>query len=292
MKTSFTSKTHFIYSILLFLFAISSCKNAETPAGDSAVDSTAVNVDTTSSVGSAAPDSAIGTPPNAPVLNDTMEVVFGNEEIDTSAINPRMGKVAFYCENENMNEGEIFEMKEERSYEMIAMLNPIIENDQIKSEILKVINESKIENNEKPLTINQITSRNVILGNYLKIQIKDPYNKFIINLVSNDSNTYIKKIYDDVTKKYINENFEWRWNVTPKPDSKGKTKLSLVISPLNKNKEIIKEQIKTYAININFKQSFLASLWDKMNRNIEWAIASIIAPIVIFVVGRITKKKE
>lgn len=315
MKKSHTTKNHLFYSLLLLLCIISSCKKSEQFAEETAVDSTSIEIDTTAAESIAVDSITVpidtssvmagqelptetannNTPnrgPSSVIETDSVKIVLGNKEIDSTEIDSKIGKVAFFCENENMEKAGIFEMKEERSYEMMAMLNPIIENDEIKTEILKVINESRVENNKAPLTKKDITTRNVILGNYLRIQIKDPYDKFIINLVSSDSNTYTKKIYDDVAKKYINENFEWRWNVTPKPNTKGKTKLSLVISPLNKNKEIIKEKIKTYDININFKQSFFASLWDKMNRNIEWAIASIIAPILAFLVARFTKKKE
>jgi hypothetical protein len=47
-----------------------------------------------------------------------------------------------------MDEGKMYEMKEERSFAMIAMLNPIIENDEIKTELLDVANESRVENNQ------------------------------------------------------------------------------------------------------------------------------------------------
>ena len=220
------------------------------------------------------------------------EVTFGEYDKDPKEVDFKMGKLAFYCENETMDEGKMYEMKEERPYEMIAMLNPIIENDEIKTELLDVVNESRVENNQLPLNLKDITSTNVVLGNYLKIEIKDPGSKFIIKPVSSDENSYTKKIYNDSTNKYINDNFEWRWYVTPKPNSKDKASLVVVISPLNKNKELIKEKIKTYNIKINFKQNFIASVWDEMNRNVKWAIAAIIAPILVFIVGKLTKKKE
>lgn len=76
------------------------------------------------------------------------EVTFGEYDKDPKEVDFKMGKLAFYCENETMDEGKMYEMKEERSFAMIAMLNPIIENDEIKTELLDVANESRVENNQ------------------------------------------------------------------------------------------------------------------------------------------------
>lgn len=290
MKTRFISKIYFINLLLAFSIILSCGKfepATESTSEEIAIDST-TSVYDTATIEYSVPDSIGGRSPASVGIDDRL----GETEIDPTQIDSKIGKVAFFCENENIEEGEIFEMKEERSYEMIAMLNPIIKNDDIKTEILKVINESRVENSQPPLTIDHITTRNIILGNYLKMQIKDSNDKLIIKLITNDENSHTKKVYDEIANQYIDENFEWKWNVTPKPNSKGKTKLTLVISPLNNNKETMKENVKTYDININFKQSFFASVWQKMNENIEWAIASIIAPVLIFLVGRFTKKRE
>ncbi|TDD94112.1 hypothetical protein [Flavobacterium cellulosilyticum] len=285
------SKNHLI--CILFLLIISSCNKYElaTEAGPpeaTAVDSAAVATDIATSIS----DSLSGISEASDGLEEGSEITFGSNDSDTTKIETKLGKVAFYCENENMKEDIMFEMKEDRTYEMRAMLNPLIENDEIKTELLKVINDSRVENRQPILTVKDITSRDVNLGYYLSIQIKDPGNKFNIELVSSDKESNIKKIFDEVTHTYSDAYFEWKWNVTPKPNSKGKSKLELVISPLDKNKKIISEKIKTYDININFKQNFIVSVWDEMNRNVKWAIAVIIAPILAFLVRKFTKKKE
>lgn len=302
MKSPRISKHYFIYFIIILLFTISSCKNKETSETATATeaistDSTSVTVDTvtdTAAIESPIPETTFPQSTDTVTQKDNsgIEITFGTKENDSTEIDPKMGKVAFYCENENMKEDMMFEMKEDRTYEMRAMLNPLIENDEIKSELLKVINESRVENRQKPLSEKDITSRDINLGYYLSIQIKDPGNKFNIDLVSSDKESYTKKIFNDATHKYSDTLFEWKWNVTPKPNSKGKSKLELVIVPLDKNKKIISEKIKTYNVNINFKQNFILSVWDEMNRNVKWAIAAIIAPILAFLISKLTKKKE
>jgi hypothetical protein len=192
------------------------------------------------------------------------------------------GNISFFCERQ---------MREDETYEVHAMMSPLFKAKEIQDELLNTINESRRENNEPLFTIHDIITKNVDLGYYVTIELKDPAKKFTIDLASSDPASTTKKIFDDATNQFSNEAFEWKWNVTPKPDSKGNAKLELVITPMNKDRKQLKEKRKTYDIKIVLKQSMVASIWEEMNRNPKWTVGSIITPILTFLTGRYLKKK-
>ena len=193
------------------------------------------------------------------------------------------GNIAFYCENK---------MREEQSYEVKAMLSPLFNNDDIKGELLKDINLSRKENNENQLTLDDIRSQKVNLGYYLKITLSDPDNKFKIDTIATNKNSTTKKIFNDSNNQYSQETFEWKWDVTPKANSKGIATLELIITPLDKNRNPLNEKSKSRKIKIILKQNFIDSVLEEMTRNPKWAVASIIAPILTFFAGRFTKKEK
>ncbi|MBS1535284.1 MAG: hypothetical protein JST78_09415 [Bacteroidetes bacterium] len=195
-----------------------------------------------------------------------------------------IGNIAFFCDRE---------MREETTSEVRAMLSPLFNDQEIKNELLKSINESRAENNQKPLQLSDLISKKVNLGYYLKVELLDPGKKFQILNNSRENDSIEKKIFDDITNDYSRETFEWNWSVTPKAHAHGQAQLLLMVTPLDKNHQPNKKQIrKAYAINVKLKQAFWARVWDEMNRNPQWAVGSIIAPIVTFLAGRYLKKSS
>jgi hypothetical protein len=183
-------------------------------------------------------------------------------------------------------------MREDQTYQVTATINLLLDDKKIKSKLLKTVNESRILNNEKPFTLKDIITKKINLGYYIKIELVDINHKFKIDSISKDINHEPKKIFNETTHQYSKENFEWKWYITPKINSKGTAKLMLVTTPLDKNKQPIEGKRDYFKISIGFKQNFIASIWDKMNRNVEWAFAGIITPLLTFMAGRYLKKKE
>lgn len=192
--------------------------------------------------------------------------------------------VAFYCP-------EV--MKEEVTYEVRAMLGCLIRDERTKEELLYAINETRRERKENPLTIEDIVTKEVLLGEYLKIELFDPDNKFVIkSLPDNHIKDGLVRIYDVSKKTYINESFQWIWKVTPKPKMKGEAALTFIITPYDKNKEPQTEKTRDYKIIIKLKEGFIANTWELANRHPDWALASIITPILSFFVGIFLKREK
>lgn len=191
--------------------------------------------------------------------------------------------VAFYCP---------LVMREDITYEVRAMLGYLINNEQIKEVLLDAINETRKERREDPLTIEAINTKEVLLGEYLRIELSDPAGKFVIEPMFDKTKNGLVKIYDDVQKTFINQSFEWVWKVTPKIKTKGEATLVLKITPYDKNMEPQLMDQRDYRIEITLKQGFIANTMELASRNPEWALASIIAPIISFLIGIFFKKKE
>lgn len=194
-----------------------------------------------------------------------------------------MGNIAFNCPSE---------MREEQTYEVNAMLGALFSKDGIQKSLLKSINISRIENNEPPVKIEDVLTRQVNLGYYLNVVLEDSGNKFDIKRINELANPATQSILNETTGASLRNTYQWQWDVTPKPKSKGEGKLNLSITPLDRYKKPMTSKQKDYPITIHLKQNFLASIWEEMNRNIQWAVGSIIAPIITFFIGRYKRKEE
>jgi hypothetical protein len=191
--------------------------------------------------------------------------------------------VAFYCP---------LVMKEDITYEVRAMLGYLINDEQIKEVLLDAINETRKERREDPLTIEDINTKEVLLGEYLKIELSDPGGKFVIEPMFDKTKDGLVKIYDDVQKAFINQSFQWVWKITPKIKTKGEATLTLKITPYDKNMEPQILETRDYRIDITLKQGFIANTKELAIRNPEWALASIIAPIISFLFGIFFKREK
>lgn len=184
-------------------------------------------------------------------------------------------------------------MREEVQYNVHAMVSPLSSNENLKKDLLDVVNESREERQESLLTIEDLKSEEIILGNYIKIELKDYNNKFKIVIPEQypDSETAVD-LYDENSKNFRNEQFEWQWKVTPKENTYGKAYLKFIITPLDKDKNEMEFETREFKVDIDLKQSFVSSVWEKANRNPEWAIASIITPFLTFLAGFFAKRKK
>jgi len=194
--------------------------------------------------------------------------------------------IAFYCPEE---------MKEENTYEVRAMLGYFLKDEQVKDELLGAINETRKEMHEAPVTLSDIATKAIALDKYVKIDLLDPANKFKIVFVPINPNSPTNepvKIFDDATNQYYPNLFKWIWKVTPNTSSKGPAVLTLVITPYDKDRKPQTGEQRNYAIKVALKESFVAAVWDRANRNPEWAVASIITPILSFFAGLFVKKKK
>lgn len=194
--------------------------------------------------------------------------------------------IAFYCPEE---------MKEENTYEVRAMLGYFLKDEQVKDELLSAINETRKEMHETPISLSDIATKAIALDKYVKIDLLDPANKFKIVYVPINPNSPTNepvKIFDAATNKYFTNLFKWIWKVTPLTSSKGPAVLTLVITPYDKDMKPQTGEQRNYAIKVDLKESFIAAVWDRANRNPEWAVASIITPILSFFAGLFIKKKK
>lgn len=211
---------------------------------------------------------------------DTIKIKEGEKFIYPST-NPN--RIAFYCP---------VEMKEDYTYEVRAMLGSLFREDEIKTELLKFINETRSERNESPLTVKDVVTKDVFLGSYMRITLVDPANKFQIINISNESPDGIVKIYDDENGEYYDKAFEWNWKVTPKMNTRGEGSLIIIVTPFDKDMKPQIEKRRDFKINITVKDNLVSSFWDHAVRNPEWTLGSIITPIIAFVVGRISNKRK
>lgn len=197
---------------------------------------------------------------------------------------PNRSSVSIYCPES---------MRENISYKVFAMVKPLFEDEAVKQELLKLVNEVREERRESLISIEDIESKEIMLGRYIKIELKDYDDNFDIVIPKNypDSESPVD-IYDENSDNYFNDQFLWRWNVTPKENTYGPASLEFVITPLDKDLKPMDPETRFYKIDIDLKQSFLNTVWERANRNPEWAIASIITPFLTFLAGFFAKKKK
>jgi len=82
-----------------------------------------------------------------------------------------IGNIAFNCPQE---------MREEQTYEVNAMLGALFSKEEIQQNLLESINISRKENNEPPVNMKDVLTRQVNLGYYLNVTLQDDGNKFDI----------------------------------------------------------------------------------------------------------------
>ncbi|OGU59500.1 MAG: hypothetical protein A2X64_08280 [Ignavibacteria bacterium GWF2_33_9] len=208
-------------------------------------------------------------------IKETNEMIFTNTH----------GPISFYCPEK---------MKEEVTYEVRAMLGTLIDKKELETELLKTINETRQERNEPPISNTAIKTKDVYLGIYLKIELKDDAgNKFNIIIPSEkQKKDSLIKIFNEVTNEFFDKTFQWSWKVTPKANTRGEASLTLVVTPYDKNMNPLDGKNKEYKIKIVLKESFFTAFWDKVNRNPEWTFASIIAPVISFFAGFLLRRKK
>lgn len=205
---------------------------------------------------------------NSVIYKDSSKIIYPN----TNA-----SKVAFYCPNE---------MKEETTYEVSAILGYLIEDKQIRTELLNAVNESRIERAETPLTINDIVAKNVSIGHYVKIKLVDPGKKFDIMVLENyPHQDSLVKVYDEQLQTFNNGTFTWKWLVTPKAKTSGAATLVVLVTPFNKQMQAQVGKERNFTIKIKLKKTFTQKLIDHATEFPEWTYGSIIAPIISFFVG-------
>lgn len=198
--------------------------------------------------------------------------------------NSSNSKVAFYCP---------VEMREETTYEASAILGLLIQDNEIKSELLKLVNESRAELNESPLTINDIVSKDIELGHYIKVKLVDPGNKFEIKVLDNyPAQDSMVKIYDEASQTFNKHTYIWKWLVTPKANTSGSARLIVSVSPFNKQLQALAGRERNFAIKIRLKKTFTQKLIEHATAFPEWTFGSVIAPVISFLVGVYMEKKK
>jgi hypothetical protein len=174
------------------------------------------------------------------------------------------------------------------------MIKPLFECD-LRNELLSVVNEARQEVGESALDITDIRRKDVILGRYIKVELIDPTKeKFTIVPFTEPQKTSdsLVDIYDNSRANYYGKDFLWRWSVTPKEGSEGKAKLKFRVLPFDKDKNKIEAKATEFLIVVDFENSFIENIWVKANTDPEWAVASIITPLLTFFAGFFIKRKK
>lgn len=227
--------------------------------------------------------------------NDQGEIKTVTEDVNQAVSKDTIISTDLYDSNENMSSAAFYcpeTMKENETYNLFAFIKPL-NNDEVKQKLLNAVNEAREERGESLLNEKDLRRKDIILGRYIKIELLDPTNKrFTILPVQRPGPITGVDIYDEEAANYFNDEFLWRWSVTPKVGAQGKATLKFKVTPYDKNNKKIKTKITEFPIEVEFENSFLEEASNLAIRDPEWAIASIITPFLTFLAGFFVKKKK
>jgi hypothetical protein len=209
------------------------------------------------------------------------KVVFNNKS-NLEYTNSNNTKVAFYCPSE---------MKEKTTYEVSVIRGFLLDDNEIKTELLNAINHSRIERAEAPLTINDIGSNEVLIDQYVKIQLLDPANKFKINAHQDYPNQdSFVKVYNE--NNILNQSHIWKWLVTPNDKTSGTATLIISVIPYNKEMQAQVENEKKITIEVRLQKTFFEKMIDQSNTFLELINGNMVAPLISILAGTNTTKRK
>lgn len=184
-------------------------------------------------------------------------------------------------------------MKEENTYEVTAMVALLLDEYELKNELLTLVNEVRKERNEIPITQSEIVTKEIFFGSHLKIKLLDPADKFTIIIPDNyPTDETLINVFDENINSYSDEKFTWKWLITPKANTQGSASLKFIITLYDKDYEPLSSKERDFKISIKFKQSFLSNTWNYANSNPGWVFAGIITPIISFLAGFVTNRRK
>lgn len=185
---------------------------------------------------------------------------------------PRLGKLAVYCPHQ---------MVYKQTSDVIGTIADLIDDDLIKEmisgRVAEILEEKDITVNDEDFLIKKLQYFN-------RIELR-------LNDADNEGFT-IKKIHED-DLQLVSENMEgWHWKVTPTNNSaKQQLVLKVIVYDFDGNK--LTSFGKTYNIDVKIQPGiFWRNFYTLFVENPKWAFATIITPVITFLVGRFSRRKK
>ena len=166
-------------------------------------------------------------------------------------------------------------MIEKREYDIQA----VVARNFNKAEILQAISSAQSVSLEE--TTNNSKIFNVTLSNRIRMQIAFDTEDF--KLISEQKDF----------EKNIEQGPEWfYWKIKPLKPGKDK-KLTFVLQNLKDGEWSTYKAPQTFTVEVDIDATnFVTNVWEFANDNPEWAMTTIILPLISFVAGRFIRKKK
>lgn len=196
------------------------------------------------------------------------DILTGNEP----DAEPRFGKLAVYCPHQ---------MIYKQTSDVLGTIADLIDDELIKKmisgKVAEILEEKDITVNDEDFLIKKLQYFN-------RIELR-------LNDADNEGFT-IKKIHEDDIQ-LVNDNMEgWHWKVTPTNNS-AKQQLVLKVIVYDFDGSKLTSFGKTYNIDVKIQPGiFWRNFYTLFVENPKWAFASIITPVVTFLVGRFSRRKK
>lgn len=211
--------------------------------------------------------------PDTVVVNNTTSVVVNRTSTEVVLPDANNGKIALYCP-------PVMNYKE--SSDVFGFISELISDEQVREKMIARIREEGIELPSNATSNNNLLIRTIQFYSIIELRLDDADNEGFV----------IKKVHE-TDKQEVKQNMEgWRWVVTPS-SSEPKQKLIFKAIIYKQNGEVESAFTRTYQITVKVKpRRFLHSVKMLFVENTQWAIGSMIIPLIAFFWGRYQERKK
>lgn len=212
---------------------------------------------------------------NAMLASKDLELRDKQEEIknlEKQKIKAELDKaeLTYYCPREVM-QGEEFSLA--------VVISKVLEKEELKDTLTKRLQFSEIRLSENEIT-DFITSHTIKLGD--SIRVKVDFDKENFKVIVSETRQ-IRKIGDELE--------EWNWRL--KAEGLGDHQINVTIENLKKAEWIQDVPLKSFPINVKVdSRSYFYKLWEFVEENPEWPIATLILPVITFFAGEWKERKK
>lgn len=184
----------------------------------------------------------------------------------------RSAKLAFYCPGE---------MTYKQTSDVIGFIAELIDESLI-VEMMEGRLENQAEDHDVDINREAMLIHKLQLYNHIELRLDDADNEGFT----------IKKIHEANIQEVI-ENMEgWHWKVTP-TSTDATQQLVLKVIVYKNDMSRVTSFDKTYFVDVKIESKlFIRNTYALFVENPEWAFASVIAPIITFLIGRFNRRRK
>ncbi|AEV31383.1 thrombospondin type 3 repeat-containing protein [Owenweeksia hongkongensis DSM 17368] len=162
-------------------------------------------------------------------------------------------------------------------------LNQLMNDSEIRNELVREINKQRVKKNLDSLSAKQITEGNIPLGDYFTTELHLEDSSFTKSLIIGTNFQSFNELG--------NNELKWSWKLIPQEKSSGTSQEILVIvKSLDSNKELIKAYQEPLSFEIVPRKTWFEDLVS-LTRNPQWQITAVLFPVIGFFAG-IWKEKR